>query len=71
MSFVQINIAPVAAPVSTPGMAYRAAIARIAAAASAGEDIEDQVAAIASAFDLDTTSIQAEVDEVLPDVLPN
>lgn len=71
MSFVQINIAPVAAPVSSPAMAYRGAIARLAAAASAGEDIDDQVAALASAFDLDAISIQAEVDELLPDLLLN
>lgn len=71
MSFVQINIAPVAAPVSNPAMAYRDAIARLAAAASAGEDIDDQVAALASAFDLDAISVQSEVDELLPDLLLN
>lgn len=69
MSFVQINIAPAAATIANPAVAYRTAIANLAAAEAAGEDIDDQVAALASAFDLDSISVQAEIDELLSDLM--
>lgn len=71
MAFVQNNIAPAIPSVSNSADAYRGAIARLAAAAAAGEDLDDQINALASAFDLDAVSVQAEIDEILPDFLIN
>src|SRR3546814_14924602 len=53
MSFVQIDIAPAATTIPNPAVAYRSAIATLAAAEAAGEIIDDQVASLAAAFDLD------------------
>ena len=69
MSFVQINIAPAATTIANPAVAYHSAIANLAAAEAAGEDIDDQVAALAAAFDLDSVSVQAEIDELLSDLM--
>lgn len=47
------------------GENYRAGLMAIAQCQADGQDVEDMVADLAEHIDLDPTSIQAEVDELL------